>query len=266
MNKIVVVVVKYGGHAMTDEQLKRDFAKDIVKIKESGMQPVIVHGGCPHINEALKRYEIVSEFSKGMRITDKTTMDVVEMVLCGRVNKSIVADINREGKVEAVGISGKDANLVSAEKLVIDKNIDLGFVGQIKRVNTKIIDALIKNEFVPVIAPIGIGEDNLTYNINADIVAGGVAAALEADQLILLTDVDGVIDSKGSLIPLIKSGSIKKMIEDETITAGMIPKIDCALHALKSGVKKVRIINGKKSHALYNSLFVDNNMGTLVEL
>jgi acetylglutamate kinase len=268
----MTIVIKYGGHAMVDPQLKEDFARDIVLMKFVGLNPVIVHGGGPQINQVLSRMGIESTFVGGMRLTDEPTMDVVEMVLGGKVNKEIVAQINRHGG-KAVGLSGKDGGLILAEKLHIvyrkDENtppeiIDPGLVGQVTNVNPLIINTLAENGFIPVIAPVGAGKSGETYNINADLVACSIAMALSAGRLILLTDVDGVLDASGNLISSIDSAAVGKMVDDKIISGGMIPKIECSVKALKNGVEKVHIINGKKRHALLLELFTDKGIGTEV--
>ncbi len=268
----MTIVVKYGGHAMVDEQLKEDFARDITLMKFTGMNPVIVHGGGPQINSVLERMGMDSKFVKGMRLTDEATMDVVEMVLGGKVNKGIVAQINQQGG-RAVGLSGKDGGLIRARKLHIvyrednDKPpeiIDPGLVGEVTHVNPSIINTLTEQDFIPIIAPVGTGDSGETYNINADLVAGSIAMALSASRLIFLTDVDGVLDSSGTLISSIRAENINQMVEEKTISGGMIPKIECALEALKNGVEKVHIINGKKRHALLLELFTDKGIGTEV--
>jgi len=270
----MTVVVKYGGHAMVDEQLKEDFARDITLMKFTGMNPVVVHGGGPQINSVLDRMGMDSRFVKGMRLTDEATMDVVEMVLGGKVNKGIVAQINQQGG-KAVGLSGKDGGLIRARKLHIvhqednDKPpeiIDPGLVGEVTHVNPGIIDTLTQQDFIPIIAPVGAGESGETYNINADLVASSIAIALSAGRLILLTDVDGVLDASGSLISSISAENINQMVEEKTISGGMIPKIECALEALKNGVGKVHIINGNKRHALLLELFTDKGIGTEVTI
>jgi acetylglutamate kinase len=268
----MTIVVKYGGHAMVDEQLKTDFARDITLMKFIGMNPVVVHGGGPQINKVLDQMGITTKFIKGMRFTDEQTMDVVEMVLGGKVNKGIVAQINRQGG-KSVGLSGKDGQLLLAEKLQImyqpdetkpPEIIDPGLVGTVTRVNPAIINTLSAQGFIPVIAPVGVGANGETYNINADLVASKVAGALCAGRLIYLTDVDGVLDGSGNLISSIDAKTIKTMVEDKTISGGMIPKIEYALDALKNGVKKVQIINGAKRHALLLELFTDKGVGTEV--
>jgi len=268
----MTIVIKYGGHAMSDPDLKEDFARDIALMKFVGLNPVIVHGGGPQISQVLSSMRIESTYVRGMRLTDEPTMDVVEMVLGGKVNKEIVAQINRHGG-KAVGLSGKDGGLILAEKLHIvyqkDENtppeiIDPGLVGQVTNINPVIINTLTEKGFIPVIAPIGAGKSGETYNINADLVAASIAMALSAGRLILLTDVDGVLDSSGKLISSIDSKAIGKMVDDKIISGGMIPKIECSVKALKNGVDKVHIINGKKRHALLLELFTDKGIGTEV--
>jgi acetylglutamate kinase len=270
----MTLVIKYGGHAMVDEQLKDAFARDITLMKFTGLNPVVVHGGGPQINSVLDRMGIHSRFVKGMRLTDEATMDVVEMVLGGKVNKGIVAQINQQGG-KAVGLSGKDGGLIRARKLHIvyqeDKDkppeiIDPGLVGEVTHINPDIINTLTQQGFIPIIAPVGGGESGETYNINADLVASSIAVALSAGRLILLTDVDGVLDDSGALISSISAESINQMVEEKTISGGMIPKIECALKALKNGVGKVHIINGKKRHALLLELFTDKGIGTEVTI
>ena len=270
----MTVVVKYGGHAMVDEQLKEDFARDITLMKFTGLNPVVVHGGGPQINSVLDRMGIHSRFVKGMRLTDEATMDVVEMVLGGKVNKGIVAQINQQGG-KAVGLSGKDGGLIRAKKLHIvyqeDKDkppeiIDPGLVGEVTHVNPGIINTLTQQGFIPIIAPVGAGESGETYNINADLVASSIAVALSAGRLILLTDVDGVLDNSGSLISSISAENINQMVEEKTISGGMIPKIECSLEALRNGVGKAHIINGNKRHALLLELFTDKGIGTEVTI
>lgn len=268
----MTIVIKYGGHAMVDEQLKKDFARDITLLKFVGLNPVVVHGGGPQINLVLKQMGIPSKFVRGMRLTDEATMDVVEMVLGGKVNKEIVAQINRQGG-KAVGLSGKDGGLISAKKLHIiyqedmDKPpeiIDPGMVGDVTKINPDIINTMTVKGFIPIIAPVGVGDSGETYNINADIVASRIAMALSAGRLIFLTDVDGVLDLEGALISSIDTEKISKMVEDKAISGGMIPKIECALSALNNNVKKAHIINGCKRHALLLELFTDKGIGTEV--
>lgn len=270
----MTIVIKYGGHAMVDEQLKQNFARDITLLKFIGINPVIVHGGGPQINIVLDAMGIRSKFVKGMRLTDEPTMDVVEMVLGGKINKAIVAQINQQGG-KAVGLSGKDGELIKAKKLRIvhqedrDKPpeiIDPGLVGEVTQINPGIIHTLTQQGFIPVIAPVGTGQTGETYNINADLVASHIAIALKAGRLVLITDVDGVLDASGSLISSIDADTIRKMITEKSISGGMIPKIECAVDALKSGVEKVPIINGTKRHALLLELFTDSGVGTEVTL
>jgi acetylglutamate kinase len=266
------VVIKYGGHAMVDEGLKRDFANDVTLLKYVGINPVVVHGGGPQINKVLSAMGITSTFIRGMRYTDDATMDVVEMVLGGKVNKDIVARINREGG-RAVGLTGKDGGLITAEKMKIylqeDENkppeiIDPGMVGSVTRVDPHIIHTLTAEGFIPIIAPVGIGKNGETYNINADVVASKIASALGAERLILVTDVDGVLDANLQLISSITDRQINEQIVDGRIKGGMIPKVECALEALKNGVKKAHIINGKTPHAVLLELFTDSGIGTQV--
>lgn len=266
----MTVVVKYGGHAMVDDQLKADFARDITLLKFIGLNPVIVHGGGPQINSVLKQMNISPQFVRGMRLTDAATMDVVEMVLGGKINKAIVAQINEQGG-KAVGLSGKDGGLITARKMQIvyrkdetspPEIIDPGLVGEVTRIDPEIIHTLTGQGFIPVIAPVGAGTEGETYNINADLVAGKIASALSAGRLILLTDVDGVLDSSGALISSATRESASRMIENGIITGGMIPKVECALDAIRNNVQKVHIINGKKRHALLLELFTDKGIGT----
>ncbi len=268
----MTIVVKYGGHAMADEQLKNDFARDITLLKFIGLNPVVVHGGGPQINQVLAQMGIESSFVHGMRFTDEPTMDVVEMVLGGKVNKSIVAQINRHGG-QAVGLSGKDGGLIAAEKLTIvhesegDKPpeiIDPGLVGKVTHVEPGIIHTLTTKGFIPVIAPVGVGANGETYNINADLVVSQIAAALSAGRLILLTDIDGVLDSGGKLISSIDAALIREMVVNGTVSDGMIPKIEHALAAIENGVEKVHIINGAKRHSVLLELFTDSGIGTEV--
>jgi acetylglutamate kinase len=266
------VVIKYGGHAMVDEQLKVDFARDITLLKFIGINPVVVHGGGPQINKVLDQMGIRPQFVRGMRLTDGPTMDVVEMVLGGKVNKGIVAQVNCQGG-KAVGLSGKDGGLIEAQKMHIvhqadadspPEIIDPGMVGEVTTVNPEIIHTLSQKGFIPIIAPVGSGVQGETYNINADLVASYIATALSACRLFLLTDVDGVLDETGKLISSIDAETISHMISDGQITGGMIPKIECALNAIKKGVEKVPIINGKRRHAILLELFTDRGIGTEV--
>jgi len=264
------IVVKYGGNAMVDEQLKSDFAKDITLLKFIGLNPVVVHGGGPQINSVLDQMGIDSTFVRGMRLTDQPTMDVVEMVLVGKINKAIVAQINHEGG-KAVGLSGKDGGLIQAKKIQImhqaeaDKPpeiIDPGLVGEVTRIDPDIINTLAKKGFIPIIAPVGTGEQGETFNINADLVAAKIAIALSAERLILLTDVDGVLEHSGNLVSSIRSSEIDSMIQKNIVTGGMIPKTEYALESVKNGVKKAHIINGTRRHSLLLELFTDKGIGT----
>ncbi len=266
------LVIKYGGHAMVDEDLKRDFANDIILLKYIGVNPVIVHGGGPQINKVLDAMGITSKFIRGMRYTDDETMDVVEMVLGGKLNKDIVARINRQGG-KAVGLTGKDGMLITSVKMTIyhqeNENkppeiIDPGMVGDVEKINPDIIHALTSQGFIPVIAPIGFGSNGETYNINADVVASKVASALNAERLILVTDVDGVLDKNQKLVSTLNAASINDMILAGDIKGGMIPKVECALDTLNNGVNKAHIINGKVPHAVLLELFTDSGIGTQV--
>ncbi len=268
----MTLVIKYGGHAMVDEQLKQDFARDITLLKLIGLHPVVVHGGGPQISSVLEKMGIRSTFVEGMRVTDEPTMDVVEMVLGGRVNKAIVAQINRQGG-RAVGLSGKDAGLIQAKKLKIvhraeaDKpleSVDAGLVGDVSRIDVHIIETLNREGFIPIVAPVGTGRGGETYNINADVVAARIAMALGAGRLVFLTDVDGVLDTAGRLVSSIDADGITRMIESGEITGGMIPKIRHAVDAVEKGVGKVAIINGTRRHALLLELFTDSGIGTEV--
>uniref|UniRef100_A0A7C4RU20 Acetylglutamate kinase n=1 Tax=Desulfatirhabdium butyrativorans TaxID=340467 RepID=A0A7C4RU20_9BACT len=266
----MTLVVKYGGHPMVDEQLKADFAQDITLLKYVGLNPVIVHGGGPQINEVLEKMHIQPQFVRGMRLTDDVTMDVVEMVLAGKINKAIVLQINRMGG-RAVGLSGKDGGLITARKMQIvhresadspPEIIDPGLVGEVTEVNPTLIHTLATQGFIPVIAPVGVGENGETFNINADLVASHIAIALSAERLILLTDVDGILDAQGRLVSSLNRELAHALIEKGEITGGMIPKVECALEAILNGVQKVHIINGRKRHALLLELFTDRGIGT----
>jgi acetylglutamate kinase len=266
-------VVKYGGHAMGDPELARDFARDIVLIKQSGVNPIVVHGGGPQIGSLLERLNIRSEFKGGLRVTDRETVEVVEMVLAGSVNKEIVAAINAEGG-RAVGISGKDANLMRARRLErrfrdpdsnIEEIVDLGFVGEPIAVDPHIVDVISKSDLIPVIAPIGVGPSGETLNINADTFAGALASAMKAKRLLLLTDVEGVLDRQGQLIKALTTAEAQALIEDGTISGGMIPKIESCLDVIAEGVEAVVIINGKVPHAVLLELFTEHGAGTLIE-
>lgn len=264
------IVVKYGGHAMVDEKLKKNFALDIILMKFIGLKPVIVHGGGPQIGSYLKKLSIESEFVDGMRVTDKQTMDVVEMVLVGKVNKEIVTLINQNGG-QSVGLSGKDGKLITAKKMKYIKKrgndqppeiIDIGMVGEVTSVNIQVLTSLMDNQFIPVIAPVGAGKKGESYNINADHVAGHIASALKARKLILLTDTQGVLDKQGKLISSLKVKDFPKLIEDGTIKGGMIPKVNCCADALRGGVKKAHIIDGRKDHAILLEIFTKGGVGT----
>lgn len=264
------MVIKYGGHAMVDEELKTGFAKSMVLMKYIGLNPVVVHGGGPQIKKVLDQMNISSQFIQGVRVTDSQTMDVVEMVLGGKINKEIVNLINQQGG-KAIGLSGKDGQLLIAQKMNLFKSrgpddppelIDIGMVGEVVKVNTEIITTLETHNFIPVIAPIGVGQMGRTYNINADLVAGKVAAALKAQKLILLTDVEGVKDKTGRLISTLKRDQIPGLIEDGTISGGMIPKVNCCLDALADGVEKAHIIDGRVENAVILELFTDRGVGT----
>lgn len=262
-------VIKYGGHAMSDERLKESFALDVIMLKSLGINAVIVHGGGPQINETLKRYGIVSEFVRGMRVTDGETMSVVEMVLVGQVNKEVVGYLNQHGG-KAVGLCGKDGSLLLSKKLLQEvsgengtiEQIDIGYVGDVVKVNTDLIKSLEQGGYLPVIAPVGVGLAGESYNINADVVAGRVAAALNAEKLILLTDTPGVLDKNKQLIQKISVAQMHRLIEDESITGGMIPKVVCCAEALNDGVKKAHIIDGRMEHSVLLEIFTDVGIGT----
>jgi len=266
------IVIKYGGNAMVDEALKRNFAQDIVMMKLVGMNPVVVHGGGPQIGKVLEELNIESRFVDGMRITDSKTMDVVQMVLGGLVNQDIVSLINQNGG-QAVGLTGKDAALIKAKKMLIERAspdlkapeiLDIGHVGEVVNVNQHIIDVCVSSDIIPVIAPIGYGDDNETYNINADLVAGKISEALNAEKFILLTNVPGLEDKEGNLLTGLSAEDVDKLIEDGTITGGMLPKIECALSAVKNGVSTAQIIDGRIPHAVLLELLTDEGIGTLI--
>ncbi|HET9296111.1 MAG TPA: acetylglutamate kinase, partial [Candidatus Binatia bacterium] len=251
-------VVKYGGHAMENEELKQSFAQDIVLLKYVGINPVVVHGGGPQIDTVLEKMGITSRYVRGMRVTDQATLDIVEMVLVGKVNKEIVNLINRHGGL-AVGLSGKDGGLILARKMNVTVSspngappeiIDIGMVGEIIGINPLVIESLDQNKFIPVIAPVGVGQEGETYNINADLVAGEVAEALHAEKLIMMTDVEGVKDKRGSLLSTLKENQARKMIQDGVVGSGMIPKVECCVNALKGGVGKTHIVDGRVKHAV----------------
>lgn len=264
------VVIKYGGNAMIEERLKNTFAEDVVLLKYIGINPVIVHGGGPQIETFLERLKIPSRFVGGMRVTNRETMDIVEMVLVGKVNKEIVKLINSHGG-NAVGLSGKDGNLIVAEKIDSEaylsevkasEIIDLGFVGKVKKINPDIVNKLIESKFIPVIAPVGIGETLEAYNINADLVAGEMAAALKAEKLIVLTDVEGIKDKYGNLIKSVRREDVSNLIESRTISGGMIPKIKACEIALTGGVGKAHIIDGRVMHSILLEIFTEEGIGT----
>lgn len=266
-----VMVVKYGGNAMTDPILESSFARDIVMLKTVGIHPVVVHGGGPQVDNLLKELGRSSDRIDGMRVTDKATMDVVEMVLGGSVNKSIVNLINKHGG-RAIGLTGKDASLIRAKKLPMSKTdeqgneqqIDLGFVGDVVSINRDVIDLMIASNFIPVIAPLGVDDEGNTYNINADVVAGKVAEFMLAEKLILLTNIKGVLDKEGNVATGLTPSKVDEMIADGTISGGMIPKISYALEAVKNGVKSAVIVDGRVPHATLLEVFTDKGVGTLI--
>ncbi|MBF0255790.1 MAG: acetylglutamate kinase [Gammaproteobacteria bacterium] len=266
------IVIKYGGNAMEDEVLKSSFARDIVLMKLVGINPVVVHGGGPQIGDLLKRLGKASEFVQGMRVTDSETMDVVEMVLGGLVNKEIVNLINRHGG-SAVGLTGKDGDLIRARKMVLTRHseelqepeiIDIGHVGEVESIDASVVNMLVQGDFIPVIAPIGIGEDGRSYNINADLVAGKMAEVLKAEKLILLTNTLGLLDGEGKLLTGLDTQRVNALIMDGTIHGGMLPKIGCALEAVQAGVNTAHIIDGRIQHAVLLELFTDEGIGTLI--
>ena len=260
-----IIVIKYGGNAMADSDLVESFCNDIVFLKQSGLKPVIVHGGGPQIGSMLERLGIKTKFESGMRITDEDTLEVVEMVLAGRINKNIASKINSSGG-KAVGISGKDGSMIVAEKLTkqngsnesnIEKIIDLGYVGFPKKINNTIIETLIKDDFIPIIAPLGIGVDGKTYNINADTAAGAIASSLKSKRLLILTDVEGVIDSNNNLLEEVNGEKIDEMIESGEVSGGMIPKLNTCLDSVNNGVDAAVIVDGRVKHAVLLELFTD---------
>ena len=266
------MVIKYGGNAMVDEGLKQGFARDIVLMKLVGMNPVVVHGGGPQIGKVLKQIGKESEFVNGMRVTDSETMDVVEMVLGGLVNKEIVSLINRHGG-KAVGLTGKDGELIRARKLTVTKNspelnvpeiIDIGHVGEVASIDTAVVQMLVKDDFIPVIAPIGVDESGQSYNINADLVAGKLAIALNAEKLILLTNTPGVLDQDQKLLTGLKAETVDTLIESGVIHGGMLPKVQCALDAVRSGVRNAQIIDGRVEHAVLLEVLTNEGVGTLI--
>ena len=262
------IVVKFGGNAMVDEDLKHSFARDIVLMKLVGLNPIVVHGGGPQIGQLLTKLGKTSSFVDGMRVTDSETMDVVEMVLGGLVNKEIVNLINQHGG-KAIGLTGKDGDFIHAEKITLEKPdapeiIDLGHVGRVKSIDPSVVDMLGHSNFIPVIAPIGVGRDGHSYNINADLVAGKIAEVLKAEKLILLTNTAGILDQEGKLLTGLTLSKIDELIADGTISGGMIPKTRCATDALKGGVTSVHIIDGRVEHAVLLELFTDEGVGTLL--
>ena len=266
-----IIVIKYGGHAMKDTKSIKSFCEDIALLKQSGLKPVIVHGGGPQIGNMLEKLGIETKFESGMRITDDKTLEIVEMVLCGGINKEIASNINNCG-CKAVGLSGKDASMIIAKKhdgkikdeSNIEKIVDLGFVGIPEKINTDIIEILTSNDFIPVIAPLGISEDGKTFNINADTVAGAIAHSLNAKRLLVLTDVEGVKDNQNNVIEELTKDEALKFLEDETIAGGMIPKINTCIDAVEKGVSAAVIVDGRVKHAVLLELFTEHGAGTLI--
>jgi len=267
------LVIKYGGNAMTEEALKNGFARDVVLLKLVGMNPVVVHGGGPQIGDLLRRLGKESQFIDGMRVTDRETMDVVQMVLGGLVNKEIVSLINQQGG-KAVGLTGKDADFIRARQLKFKRNapemttpeiIDIGHVGEVDEINGAVVEMLMHGDFIPVIAPIGVGEDGQSYNINADVVAGKLAECLKAEKLILLTNTAGLLDKEGQVLTGLSSARVDELIADGTIYGGMLPKIRCALDAVHAGVRSAHIIDGRVEHALLLEIFTNEGVGTLIQ-
>ncbi len=267
-----IVVVKYGGHAMGDETVAREFARDIVLLEQSGVNPVVVHGGGPQIGAMLKKLGIKSEFAAGLRVTDKPTVEIVEMVLAGSINKQIVGFINAQGG-RAIGLCGKDGNMVTAAKVTrtirdpdsnIEKIVDLGFVGEPEKVDTTVLDQVLGRELIPVLAPVAQGVDGETYNVNADTFAGAIAGALGAKRLLFLTDVPGVLDKNKQLIKELSVDKARGLIADGTITGGMIPKVETCIYAIEQGVEGVVILDGKTPHAVLVELLTDHGAGTLI--
>ncbi len=266
------IVVKFGGNAMVDPALHESFARDVVLMKLVGMNPVVVHGGGPQIGSLLAKLNIHTEFVNGMRVTDEQTMDVVEMVLGGSVNKEIVASINRNGG-KAIGVSGKDGQLIRARKLTVTRHseeldaseiIDIGHVGEVDQIDTEVLRVILGSNFIPVIAPIGADAQGCTYNINADLVAGKLAQVLQAEKLMLLTNVAGLLDKQGNILTGLSTGQVDSLIADGTISGGMLPKIGCALDAVKSGVASAHIIDGRVPHATLLETFTHEGIGTLI--
>ena len=268
-----VIVIKFGGHAMGKKEYIKSFAQDISLLQQVGILPVVVHGGGPQIGEMLEKLKIQSSFIDGLRVTDEATIDVVEMVLCGVINKNIVSAISNEG-ANAVGISGKDGNFISAKRLsIIDKNsdsnleniVDLGFVGEPSKINTNVVNALINQKMIPVIAPIGIGENGLTYNINADTAAGAIASAMKATRLIMLSDVEGVLDNDNKIISELTVNKCEDLISKNIVSGGMIPKIKTCLNTVENGVEAAVIMDGRRKHSLLIELFTESGIGTLIK-
>ena len=266
------VVVKFGGNAMVDPALHDSFARDIVLMKLVGLNPVVVHGGGPQIGSLLEKLNIKTEFIDGMRVTDAETMDVVEMVLGGSVNKEIVASINRNGG-KAVGVTGKDGQLIRARKMTVNRYspdlnaseiIDIGHVGEVDKIDTEVLNLVTDSNFIPVIAPIGVGDNGDTFNINADLVAGKIAQVMQAEKLMLLTNVEGLLDAKGEILTGLSTKQVDELIADGTISGGMLPKIGCALDAVKSGVNSAHIVDGRVPHAVLLEIFTDEGVGTLI--
>jgi acetylglutamate kinase len=266
------IVVKYGGHAMGEEGVSEHFAQSLVLMKQTGIDPVVVHGGGPQIGAMLDRLGIKSEFIDGLRVTDRSAIDVVEMVLTGSINKAIVSAINSAGG-RAVGLSGKDGNLIVAKKLQrvkrdatgnVERIVDLGFVGEPEQINPEVLETIMNSDLIPVVAPIGVGRHGETYNINADTVAGAIAGALHADRLLFLTDVPGVMDKDGQIMPSLTISQAKALIKDGTISGGMIPKVQTCIDALESGVEAVVILDGRIPHVLLVELFTEHGAGTLL--
>ncbi|WP_340108753.1 acetylglutamate kinase [Pikeienuella sp. HZG-20] len=266
------VVVKFGGHAMSDDEAMMNFARDIVLMKQCGLHPVVVHGGGPQINEMLERLNIKSDFIDGKRVTDKATVEIVEMVLAGRINKHIVQALNAQGG-RAVGLSGKDADLIICEKALktmkdpesnIERVLDLGFVGRPVKVNPDVLTMFIKGDFIPVVAPVGVGRAGETFNINGDTAAGAVAGAMKADRLLLLTDVAGVKDAEGDVITRLTAETVRRLTDEGVISGGMIPKTETALEAIEAGVQAVVIMDGRAPHACLLELFTEHGAGTMI--
>ncbi|MCA3599929.1 MAG: acetylglutamate kinase [Methylobacterium sp.] len=267
-----VVVIKYGGHAMGNKAAAEDFAEDVVLLELQGVKPIVVHGGGPQIGKMLDKLGIRSEFQGGLRVTDATTVEIVEMVLAGSINKQIVGWLSAEGG-KAIGLCGKDGNMVTARKLTrtvrdpdsnIEREVDLGFVGDPHKVDRSVLDAVLKAELIPVLAPVAIGEDGQTYNVNADTFAGAIAGAMKAKRLLLLTDVPGVLDKNKNLIPQLTVDQCRELIADGTVSGGMIPKIETCIYAIEQGVEGVVILDGKVPHAVLLELLTEHGAGTLI--